>query len=85
MPDKLSKAELFKMLSGAAMQYGVYGGSVWRHKKSGDTYSIDRMVFREADMTIEVVYAPNTDKSMTRIHFTRPVTEFVDRFELVHI
>jgi len=48
-------------------------GSRWRHRKGGE-YRVERVVYRESTLEIEVIYASRTDA----VFYSRPLTEFMD-------
>lgn len=73
---KMSETELYTRLSRARLEHRAYNGSQWKHVKSGNLYTINAVAYQEADMSLVVVYAPHDAGVM----FTRPLTEFVERF-----
>jgi hypothetical protein len=52
---------------------------VWRHKVSGDRYVQIDVAFREADMVVHVNYCPEFD---FRVKFSRPISEWLEKFEI---
>lgn len=54
-------------------QYDHLSGTRWRHRKGGE-YCIERIVYRESTMELEVIYGSLTD----RVFYSRPLPEFMD-------
>lgn len=73
---------LLLKLSGA--NHLVPKGSMWRHKKTGNLYTVVDLVVIESDLTLGVSYKPLVGS--TKLHWVRPLEEFLDgRFEKVDL
>ena len=67
------KIPLSKLLTIRAA-YTRHIGGYFIHKKSGEVYSIEDVVFNEADMVLHFTYFP---LSFDGVVFSRPVSEFL--------
>jgi hypothetical protein len=73
--ERLTNSELKRMLSKARAK--VQLGALYQHIHGG-YYVVRSVSLRESDLEPLVSYAPLTS---AMIEFSRPLTEFLDRFE----
>ena len=59
-----------------AKRKGVPVGSLWRHLKTDNLYTVKDIVVVESDLTLAVSYKRLGDTS--RLHWLRPLDEFLD-------
>ena len=80
MSTHLSTDTLLGLIAQAEEKVPV--DSLHRHKKSGAEYYVMQYSFIEATMELHVLYySPNGDASA--INFSRPLDEFLEKFEPV--
>lgn len=75
MTEKKTFEEL--RLINIAAQGKVQLGGIYRHTTSGGTYSVKIVSLREEDLEPLVTYTPISNEGT---HFTRPLTEFLEKF-----
>ena len=80
----MKKPSPFDRVSAARVEHSLYPGSRWRHVKSDNVYRVFATGLNEADLVPMVAYTSTDPAQMNDIWF-RPVSEFVERFELVSV
>ena len=75
---RLSDREMLALINEGKQQ--VLVDSEYIHVKSGNVYIVADIVFKEDDMSLLVVYY---SPYLAEVSFTRPMTEFVEKFEKV--
>lgn len=82
MTERYTTEQLFKILAVASQR--VKAGATYEHKSRGSRYIVVATTLLEDNLEPAVIYAPLDAVSLgLSLSFTRPITEFCDRFEEV--
>lgn len=73
-----------KSIAALKAEHDIYrpiNGKIFNHTKSGEEYQLLFTAFNESTNEIEAVYCLC---AMTWLKFTRPIGEFLEKFEMGH-
>ena len=90
MRDYYTDDWLVDRINEAKLEHGLYPGSLFRHRSSGRLYAIEGITLLESDLTQLVAYrayaiGEHAHSSRNRALWSRPLKEFVDRFEKLKV
>lgn len=76
---KTPLADIQKKLIAARVRFKIKSTNsrdrTWRHKRTGDYYTVEVVTVRKGDLTVLVSYSPLTHPNVI---FTAPMDEFLD-------